>query len=217
VKSGEIWRYPFGEGKHGIMRVVLRVQDLCLSASDPLAFVNSAFLVQMVDPRLHEGTSFPKGKAGLLVNGMFLAGPGKMKAAGFQRVGFSQVSLDEIEFPCWLIRDARKGVLLCRGEINAVIGSAEAETLYAKWDIRLTPFYPDQALRAISDLISSRQSSPSTGDRHLWGIPASDLRYHPQYDLALKELGGSFDQPYLSRLSQVHPSRLEAYVKAIEQ
>ena len=213
MKSGEIWRFPFGDGKYGLMRVMLRVRDLCLSPSDPMAFVSNACLVQVAVPYAQEDTSFPKVKKDLLVDGMFLAGPGKMKASGFQRIGFSKVSLDEVEFPCWLIRDADKGVLFCRGEVLEAISGVGAEELYTKWNIRLTPFYPNQALRAISDFISFRQSPSPTGKRYLSRIPASDLRYHPQRASALKELGVSFDQAYCSLLSEVQVSRLEACVK----
>lgn len=178
-----------------------------------MAFVNGCFLVQVARPG---ATGFDRES--LLVDGLFLGYKARdAKRAGFERAGRATVSLSDIEFPCWLIEESRRGVLFCRGELVWPVSGPRSKEVYARWDVRLSPKYPAQLADSLNRLLTfAGRGAPFESPRRLLGIPGSDVRYHPERGAILQDTGVDVSKPYWKEIDRVEPSRIDIYRKAIE-
>lgn len=213
MEACEIWRVPIDDVQHVLLRVVLAVRDLALPASHPMVFVNECFLVQVARPG--EATFRP---GTLLVDGVFLAFKAReAKRIGFELVGREAMSLEDVEFPCWLADDSRRGALFCRGEVLLPMRGQSAREVVLRWDVRLSPKYPAQlseSLRRLPD--SAGAKSPAMEPpRRILGIAGSDVRYHPARDAILEEAGVDLSKPYWKEIEGTAPDRMDAYRRAV--
>lgn len=178
-----------------------------------MAFVAGCFLVQIARPG---ATDFSAGS--LLVDGLFLGYKARdAKRAGFERAGQEAVSLSDIEFPCWLIEDSRRGILFCRGELVWPVTSAKAKEVYARWNVRLSPKYPAQLADSLNNYLglANEGGPPSGTPQRLFGIPGSDVRYHPEREAILRDVSVDVARPYWKEIDRVEPERIDTYRKAI--
>jgi hypothetical protein len=196
---------PIGDADHVLARVVLAVADLSLPPEHPMAFVNNCVLVQVSRP----GES-DFGAAAPWVNGVFLAyKPREAKRLGFERVGRLPLRRDEVEFPCWLVDDSRRGALFCRGELLWPVKAPDPREFLRRWDVRLSPKYPAQ----LGESLRRLQDGHAVAGRVL-GIPGSDVRYHPKRDDILREAGVDLSEPYWKAIERLGSTRVDAYTRA---
>jgi hypothetical protein len=210
VKAGEIWRFKVGE-KDCYLRVVLKVSDLGLPANHPMAFVNDCVLAQVT----RSGAAAFRREA-LLVDGLFFGYQARQaKKAGFERVGGTSIEMSEIECPAWLIDDSKRGILLCRGELLIPVSAADPKGLYRRWDVRLSPKYPEQLPDAVAAFEAFQGKAQEERPKRILGIPGSDVRYHPDREALLRDIGISMELPYITELERHEPDRMGAYRSAI--
>jgi hypothetical protein len=200
VKPNEVWSFPLddGAGTQCLCRVMLAVVHLGLPPGNPMAFVHNCLLVQLGHPGRLNPDEFASH---VLVDGVFLAYmPRIAKRLGFKKVAEVPAPVEAVAFPCWLIERDGEGLLFCQGEITQRVlrPEVDASVLYRKWNVRLSPAYPAQL-----------------AGRVLQGVADSDLRYNPQKQECLRELGVDLVPDYMAAVEQRDPNRRQVYERAM--
>ena len=176
-----------------------------------MAFVRDCFLAQVSAPAAEQFD--PRA---ILVNGLFLAFKAReAKKNGFECTGSLPAELSDVEFPCWLIQDSKRGVLFCRGELVRDAVTSEPQQLYDRWDVRLSPKYLAQLPKAISQFAASTDGGVKIGPGRLLGIPGSDVRYHPNRDAILADTGAEIGEPHVKEIARRSAARLKIYERAL--
>ncbi len=194
---GEVWSFPDNSGVgRAHLRVLLRIVDLNASSLD---FVVDGYLVQISHSETLGEEAFEKDQ--LLLDGTILVKDGYWKRHGFARVGEMDVSLSDIEFPCWFGYRSRQ-LFFSRGELRSIVTMLDPKELEARWEscflARQTPSH------------FSRNITISTGE--IGEMAMNDARYHPQRAEILEFVGQDLAASYCDLLP---PERLEVYRRAI--
>jgi hypothetical protein len=162
-----------------------------------MGFVHDCLLLQLGHPGRLDPDQFA---AQVLVDGIFFAYmPRICKRLGFKKVAEVPAAVEDVAFPCWLVGGDREDVWFCQGEITQRVRRPDARALFKKWTIRLSPAFPAQL-----------------ASRVLPGGVHSDLRYHPQRQECLQELGVDLAPDYMAALDQRAPSRRQCYERAMK-
>jgi hypothetical protein len=209
MKAGEIWRVPLRNDQSALVRVVLAIKDLGLSAGHPMSFVKDCALVQIgqIGAASFDPTT-------VLIDGLFLSASSlRARKCGFERVGMKKAELNEVNFPSWLI-DHNNKILICRGEICAEIQSADPKGSYKRWEIRLSPKYPAQLIRSIEEFGAVPENDEPPRKRML-GVAGSDIRYHPAREALLRDICADISRPYALELETLGKERVSCYARAL--
>ena len=209
MKSTEVWRFSTDGSEQWFAHVMIDVGRLAVPEQEPMAFVSNCVLVRI----LRENPTVQTGLPNVLVDGMFLVPKRRsLQAAGFVRVGSHPVAIESIEFPCWLIEDSKRGLLFCRGETAQQVRAQQPKDVYKRWNVRLTPYYPEQLIDSIKRHCANTAgvTPPTFGS-----IASSDIRYHSDRRRILSDCDVELSQAYLSALQEYNWRRIPAYRDAL--
>lgn len=198
MKPKEVWSFPVGDeaGTQCLLRVMLAVADLELSADSLMWFVHDCLLVQLGQPGKLDPDEFASH---VLIDGVFFANmPRIARRLGFRKVANVPTTVEDVALPCWLVQSSHDEVWFCQGEIKRLIRQPNPKALFEKWRIRNSPAFPAQL-----------------APRVLPGGAQYDLRYNPRKEECMRELGVEVAPNYMSTLQQQNPNRREVYERAM--
>lgn len=197
MKSGEIYEFKLPSGGAAFARIVLDIRRLGGPPGGSLSFVGDSLLIQ-VDAQM----TFTS--ASLAINGMFLHHHRQPKSVGLIRVGFSQVAVEEIEFPCWFSTNSGRRSF-CRGVIQTPV----AQSVYERWPVRLSSAFVERLPHIAEDHLLGNL----TGKHALW---RHDVRYHPDRATILSEVDEDLRSSYIDAVrNHLGAASVESYRSAV--